>query len=73
MRATLINERMPNIQKIVGSAVLTNNSPTMEVEVVFETCWIDIEKETIPPRSSAGAFCVSRLFCMGEITPLARP
>ena len=23
--------------------------------------------------SSAGAFCVSKLFCIGEMTPLARP
>ena len=40
---------------------------------VFDTCWIRRSKETMPPRSSAGAFWVSKLFCMGEITPLARP
>ena len=73
IRATLINDKIPNIQKIVGSSALTNNRPTMDVEVVLETCWIKRSKETMPPRNSAGAFCVSRLFCMGEITPLARP
>ena len=38
IKPTLMNERTPNIQKIVGSSAVTNIRPTMEVEVVFETC-----------------------------------
>jgi hypothetical protein len=38
IRATLINESIPRSQKIVGSSALTNSSPTIDVEVVFETC-----------------------------------
>ncbi len=68
-----MNERMPSSQKIVGNSALTSIKPTIDVDVVLDTCWIKRSHDTMPPRSSAGAFCVSRLFCIGEITPLASP
>ena len=72
IRPSLIKDRMPRIQKIVERSAAIRRRPTTEVETVLETCWIKRSKEMIPPRSSVGAFCVKRLFCIGEMTPLAR-
>jgi hypothetical protein len=38
IKPTLMNDRMPRDQKIVGSSALTKSRPTMDVDVVFETC-----------------------------------
>ncbi len=60
-----MNDRMPSIQKMVGNSAATSRRPTTEVEVVLDTCLISRSNEITPPRSSVGAFCVRRLFCMG--------
>src|SRR5215475_7328585 len=73
IKPTLRKERIPRNQKMVDRLAETSSKPTMDVEVVLETCWISRSKETMPPRNSTGAFCVKRLFCIGEITPLASP
>ncbi len=38
IKPTLINERIPKNQKMVDRLAETSSKPTMEVEVVFETC-----------------------------------
>ena len=38
IKPTLANERIPSNQNIVGSSVLTSSNPTIEVDVVFDTC-----------------------------------
>ena len=35
---TLTNDKIPSIQKIVGRSTLTSSNPTIEVDVVLETC-----------------------------------
>ena len=38
IKATLMNDKIPSSQKIVGSSALTSSKPTIEVDVVFDSC-----------------------------------
>src|SRR5579884_2447319 len=72
-RTTLASDSAPSVQNTAVTSATTSSRPIAPGASDLATCCTTRSSDTTPARTSAGAFCVSRLFWSGEIRPLPRP